>query len=150
MYWICNCDCGSKNIEIAGERLRQNLTYSCGCINSRGEEKISNILAENNINFLREYKPKDFVLSTGGQPRYDFAILNSDKTISYFIEYHGIQHYLFTPQGRYNQEEIDKIDIRDYEKKQYCINNNIPLIEIPYYKFNNLTINDLYFPELIH
>lgn len=31
MYY-CDCDCGKKNIEVTGERLRSGNTKSCGCL----------------------------------------------------------------------------------------------------------------------
>ena len=30
-YWICNCDCGTKNIVKNGQGLRKGETTSCGC-----------------------------------------------------------------------------------------------------------------------
>ena len=34
--------------------------------------------------------------------------------------------------------------------KEYCENNNIPLIYIKYTEYEKLNINSIYFPELIH
>ena len=61
---------------------------SCGCIRSKGEEKISKILTENNIIFKREYSPKDFVFDKSGRSTYfDFAIFDSNYNLLYLIEY---------------------------------------------------------------
>lgn len=52
---------------------------SCGCLKSVGEEKISQLLTENNISFNREKIFNDF------KPyRYDFYVDNK-----YIIEYDG-------------------------------------------------------------
>ncbi len=147
-YWYCDCDCGTKNIEIIGANLRQGITLSCGCLRSKGEFKIAQILTENNISFIKEYTP-NFIMSTGGKPHFDFAILNNKKEIKYFIEYQGEQHYMEQPRGYFSQEDLDKIKTRDKEKKQYCEENNIPLIYIDYTKYNTLTIKDLYFENLL-
>lgn len=32
--WICDCDCGNKNIEVRGDRLKSGQTKSCGCYNN--------------------------------------------------------------------------------------------------------------------
>lgn len=88
-HWICECDCGSKNIEISGHNLISRDTKSCGCVRSKGEEKIAKILTENNISFLREYCIKDYQMTTGGNPRFDFAILDENNNVKYFIEYQG-------------------------------------------------------------
>lgn len=148
-YWYCNCDCGAKNVEIVGSSLRQGTTLSCGCLRSKGEFKISQILSENNISFEKEYTP-NFTMITGGYPHFDFAILNKNGSIAYLIEYQGEQHYMEQPRGFFNQQNLDDIKIRDKEKKQYCEDNNIPLIYINYKQYKTLSLQDLYFPDLIH
>ncbi|PEN79286.1 hypothetical protein CN544_21970 [Bacillus toyonensis] len=32
-YWLCNCDCGTKNKSVNGYSLRNGKTISCGCYN---------------------------------------------------------------------------------------------------------------------
>lgn len=32
IYWLCNCDCGTKNIEVAESNLTRFHTTSCGCV----------------------------------------------------------------------------------------------------------------------
>ena len=32
IYWKCSCDCGNYSV-VSGQRLRDNITKSCGCIN---------------------------------------------------------------------------------------------------------------------
>ena len=121
LYWHCDCECGTKNHEVSGHHLKSGNVLSCGCLRSRGEEKIAKILSDNNIFFKREYIANDYTLSTGGHPRFDFAIIDNDK-ILYFIEYHGEQHY----QSRgnlYTDEKVRIIQQRDKEKLQYCNNS---------------------------
>lgn len=148
-YWICNCDCGTKNKEINGRYLVNGRTQSCGCLRSHGEEKIAKLLTENNINFIREYAPKDCFLSSGKHPFFDFAILNSDKTIAYYIEYQGEQHYI-SRGNIYTPEKLEIIQERDRQKKDYCEAHNIPLIYIKYTEYNTFNLQDIYFPEYIH
>ena len=141
-YWICECDCGSKNIEIDGHNLISRGTISCGCIRSKGEEKIASILTENNILFLREYILTDYTFSTGGHPKMDFAILDSENNIKYFIEYQGEQHYvargsIFTP------EKVAQIQLRDKEKLQYYQSINIPIKYIKYTEYETLKLENL-------
>lgn len=58
------------------------------------------------------------------------------------IEYQGEQHYkpvMFSSETL--EEAIEKFEYtkkHDAIKEQYCINNNIPLIKIPYWEFDNL------------
>ena len=65
--YICRCDCGHITNPIMGANLRKkNGTRSCGCMNSKGENIISQILTENNINFKREVKFDDCLSDNGG------------------------------------------------------------------------------------
>lgn len=32
VYWICDCKCGTKGIEVLGKSLKNGATQSCGCI----------------------------------------------------------------------------------------------------------------------
>ena len=144
-YWLCDCECGTKYHEVSGHHLKLGNIQSCGCMRSRGEEKIANILSNNNISFEREYIIKDLILSTGGNPRFDFAIVENNA-VKYFIEYHGEQHYI--ARGNiFTEEKVAIIQQRDKEKVNYCKNNNIPLIIIPYTRFKDLIINDLILKE---
>ena len=58
------------------------------------------------------------------------------------IEYQGEQHYNPIRYSSETQEEVIKkfkyTQNHDNIKRQYCINNNIPLIEIPYWEFDDL------------
>ena len=55
----CKCECGNE-CDVVGTSLRNGHTTSCGCINySIGERNIEQILQENNISYIREYKPLD-------------------------------------------------------------------------------------------
>lgn len=54
------------------------------------------------------------------------------------LEYQGIQHYDFT--NKFYSEEGQE---RDNLKREYCRNNNIKLIEIPYTDFNKINWNYL-------
>lgn len=43
LQWLCQCDCGTKII-VDGTNLKTGHTLSCGCIKSKGELKIRQIL----------------------------------------------------------------------------------------------------------
>ncbi len=129
-YWICKCEnCGSIK-SIRSISLRKGLTKSCGCIKSYGEEKIAKILTDNNINFQREYTFPDLVYK---QPlRFDFAVFTNDNKLSHLIEFDGIQHFETRNSGWNTQENLEKTQIRDLIKNNYCKENNIKLNRIKY------------------
>ena len=134
--WICQCDCGVVK-EIDGYSLRSGATESCGCIKSKGEEKITQLLLENNIEFEKE---KSFsncrYPDTNFQAKFDFYVNNS-----YIIEFDGKQHFNI---GGWNDDNNFSITKKhDEYKNNWCKKNKISLIRIPYTKLNTLTINDL-------
>ena len=93
------------------------------CKLSKGELKIFKILSENNINFKTHHRFNDLNLI------FDFFL--PDENIA--IEYDGIQH--FEPINHFGGfKSFENQKIRDKEKDEYCIKNNIHLLRIPYYK----------------
>lgn len=141
--WKCKCQCGTV-IDVLGTNLIRGHTISCGCYkNSKGEERILNFLIDNNINYKRQYSFSD--LSRINPLRFDFAIFKNN-TLFCLIEYQGEQHYQCIEhwggeKGLIQRQENDNL------KKNYCINNNIKLIEIPYTEYKQ--INDILSKELL-
>ena len=136
-YWDCRCNLCGKIKTYEAYMLKNAIPNSCGCISltSKGENKITQILKENNITFKKEYSFEDFYSYKGHPYRFDFAIFND--TLQCLIEYHGIQHY----NSNYNfghEERFEDIHKRDVLKEQYCKNNNIPLIVIPYSDYEKI------------
>lgn len=126
----CQCDCGGIAI-IDANNLRNGITNSCGCLKSKGEMIINNWLQKHKINFIPQYSHPEIILKSGRHPFFDFAILNSDNTVKYFIEYNGMQHYQIT--GGWNTKEQFKItQDRDNQKRAWCEKLNIPLYIIRY------------------
>lgn len=126
----CKCDCGSIILVTYSDLVTGN-TKSCGCSKSHGEERIAKLLSENNVEFAREYVPKDFQLKSGGRPRFDFAVFKNG-VLSHLIEYDGIQHFEYTNSGWNTKENYEKTRVNDEQKNKYCEDNKIKLIRIKY------------------
>lgn len=140
IIWKCKCECGKEVFVPSGDLCHGN-TKSCGCqqYKSQGEKKIKNILTVNNIPFVQEYKCKDLIFSdTGYQARFDFYVNNH-----YIIEYDGRQHFIQGNGAYDNKEKFQRTQEHDVIKNQYCKDNNIPLIRIPYTELDNITIEML-------
>ena len=105
-------------------------------------QKITKILQENNINFKREFTFSDLLGDGGGRLRFDFGILDANDNLLYLIEYDGIQHFEINCFGN-NKNDFDILKKYDKIKEEYCKNNNIPLIRIPYTKLGTLNLQDL-------
>ena len=138
-YWICQCDCGNITKPISGSSLRSGNTRSCGCLKSSGEEKISQILLDNNISFIKEYNFPDLVSPLGRRLRFDFAIFENYE-LKALIEYQGQQHYKSV--DYYGGEEKLKQRMEyDKLKREYCNKKNIKLIEISYKELSLIDFN---------
>lgn len=121
---------------IHGEFL-QNKSYhlqGCGCRQcnySKGERSVSDFLIRNKINFTPQYQFKD--CKNIKQLIFDFYL----HDLNICIEYDGEQH--FRPIDVFGgEDEYENTKIRDSIKTKYCEENNIKLIRIPYYEFNNM------------
>lgn len=137
--WKCQCDCGNI-FYTSAEYLQSGHVNSCGCfiLSSRGQKKIENILKQADIPFIKEYAFNDCRdPKTNYLLRFDFAILNNDNSINRLIEYDGIQH--FKPNSFF-KETLEQRQSKDNYKNHYCQQHNIKLIRIPYFQYNNLSL----------
>lgn len=125
---ICQCLLCGDIIETRVNWIKNGTIGSCGKHSkSRGEIHVKDFLTSINCNFKDEYTFND--LSDKGKLRFDFAILNNENKVIMCIEIQGNQHYDCN-NGWYNSDVIT----HDKMKKEYCINNNIPLLIFDYSK----------------
>lgn len=102
--------------------------------NSKGEFKIKKYLTENNFDFKEEYTFNDCKNKMPLQ--FDFIVyLNNNKFI--LIEFDGLHHY--EPIERFGGvKTLEYTQQNDQIKNDYCKQNNIPLLRIPYWEYNNI------------
>ena len=135
IQWLCHCVCVNMWI-VDGSNLRTGLTKSCGCISSSiGESNIQQILKSNFINYKKEYIVKEI-----GNLRFDFALLDNDKIIR-LIEFDGIQHYTSITGVWNTNDSLEERQKRDRKKNEWALKNNIPLVRIPYWERDNITLD---------
>lgn len=105
------------------------------CIQSAGESKMISLLERKGFHVLPQ---KRFGIKDTCD--YSFDAYDVDNNIAY--EYQGEQHYIpvnFAGKGEeWAKNELRIVQERDKIKSDYCRNNNIPLIEVPYWEFNNM------------
>jgi len=137
-HWLCQCECGGTIIRSTYNLKHLGKYQGCGCTKSLGEEAISKLLLDNNINFTKQKTFDNCKFpDTHYHALFDFYVDNK-----YIIEYDGIQH--FKPVGGWsNEEAVKHTQEHDQYKNQYCKEHNIPLIRIPYTHYNDLCIDDL-------
>lgn len=129
--WRCKCDCGSIINVLAGN-LRKNNTSSCGCINSKGNMRIKQLLLDKDIIFKSEFIFSDCLTENGYPHRFDFALFNSENQLVGLIEYQGNIHFQYRENGWNTEETFLKRIESDRKKYDYCNNHNIRLYYINY------------------
>lgn len=136
-YSYCKCDCGNF-ITVRNNSLKTDNTKSCGCLKSKGELLIEQILKENNIPFITQ-KTFDDLFGDSGKKKlsFDFYI----PSMNMLIEYQGEQHYSKRWSG---EDRYCKQISYDEKKRQYCKDNNFILKEIPYWDYNKIDYKYLF------
>lgn len=124
--FLCKCSCGMYTI-TTGNKLRTGHTQSCGHLrNSKPEAIIVHYLRALGISFKKDFMFKDLLSEKGYPLRFDFKI-NTEN--GYFLlEYQGIQHY----KEQANEFGKQQREVTDIQKKEYCKEHNIELVEIRY------------------
>ena len=101
---------------------------------SKGEKKINDILIDIGVEFCSELRlkkcRKKYALP------FDFGVYENGKLIL-LIEYEGEQHYKPVDYFGGNEAFQETIE-NDNIKREYCKNNDIDLLEIPYWEYENI------------
>ena len=109
--------------------IPQDILHGVGCPQcniSKGENQIAKWLSLHNIEYIPQKKFNDCI-DIHSLP-FDFYLPNNNKC----IEFDGKQH--FEPLKHFGgQESFEYRQRHDKIKTEYCKNNNIPLLRIPYY-----------------
>jgi hypothetical protein len=130
IFWICKKCNNSWQCKISN---RTQGKHGCPkCSSSKGENLLESILNKYNIVYNKEQifdKCKDIK-----NLRFDFYLLDYNLC----IEYQGEQHYNNRLSSRYNEEFFANIQKKDNIKRDFCKNNNIKLLEIPYWEQKNI------------
>lgn len=118
----------------------QRLCDSCSC--SKGEDAIRKELKAHNIKFISQYKFDDLRGKNKQFLKFDVGILDDENNLKFLIEYQGEQHYFpvdFANKGEaWAKNQFEKNKYRDKIKIEYCKNNSINLLEIPYWDYKNI------------
>lgn len=105
---------------------------------SKGEKAVENVLQDLNIVYLPQYTFSD--CRDKNTLPFDFYLPDLNKC----IEYDGQHHYYpvtFNGVSEERAKENHLITIKHDEiKNQYCKNNNIELLRIPYYNFKDIEV----------
>lgn len=138
---IFECPICGKHFSSSFPAVLRGSVRSCGCFSlSRGEEKIKNILEQINISFICQKTFDD--CRAIKCLKFDFYLPDYNCC----IEYDGEQHF-HAISGFGGEERFKRQQKYDEIKNQYCKQNKIKLIRIPYTDFEK--INKEYLLERI-
>lgn len=141
IIWHCKCDCGNE-IDVPCGSLLRGHTRSCGCNHrSKWEQKIDYYLRKNNIRFETQ-KRFENCRNLEGTDKLPFDFYIPDY--SAVIEYDG-EHHFIPIKGWGGDTKFAKTKLNDTIKNNFCEDNNIRLLRIPYtYSENEIyqAIND--------
>lgn len=150
--WIKNNNCDFKLLSNEFKSAKSKIKFQCNkghifetswnkiysqnagcpiCHSSKGEDFIKRYLDSNNIKYEMQ---KSFEgCKYKKMLRFDFYIKNKNTC----IEFQGYQHYepvkIFGGDNRFKAQQV-----KDNIKVEFCKNNNIKLIRIPYFEINNI------------
>lgn len=131
------CRCGTKfkanfdKIKFR-DKIRCNV---CSKKTSNPELVIGKKLKQLNLEYIEQFKFEDCLYID--KLVFDFYI----PSLNICIEYDGEGHYKpfrFSKDKEAMQKKLEETQIRDKIKDKYCKENNIKLIRIPYFEFNNI------------
>ena len=136
-YVKCQCkECGNE-----WSTTYSNLTNPCNhtgcprCSKSKGEKKIISILENKKV----EYECQKTFKECKDIHVLPFDIYIPSKNTC--IEYDGEHHYKVIPRSKDNSkniQEFNTIQQHDRIKNDFCKNNHINLVRIPYYEYDNI------------
>ena len=141
---LIDFNCGHEPHNIAPYAYKQG--KGCPkCKASKGEKEVVRILKEMNINYQEQYKFED-CRSINPLP-FDFYVSELNLCIEYDGEHHyksvvyynkfDSEHKRLLAQ-KIAEERLRETKRRDKIKTDYCKNNGINLIRIPYWEFDNI------------
>ena len=135
IHFICN-----KHPQYGiQKKLLCGFQKTLGCVHcnpSKTETLLEDILDRNNITYITQKRFK------GCKDKYTLPFDFYLPDYNILIEYDGEFHYMPIRKGKMTDEEaikqLETQQRRDKIKTEYCNDNNIPLIRIPYWEKDNM------------
>lgn len=109
---------------------------------SKFEDTIAKLLRDGGVQFKREVSFKGLNGLHRKPLRFDFVIYKNNK-ICACIEADGIQHFYWTKVFQKTIFDFKRTQEHDRIKNAWCLKNRIPLIRVPYWDKDNLTLEKI-------
>ncbi len=131
-WWRC-LKCGHEWQATPNTRVRMK-TGCKKCASSKGEKIIKTFLDYNEIKYVFQHKFQDCIDKR--KLPFDFYLLDYNICVEYDGEFHyELSRFVNKKKAT---ERLKNIHRRDRIKTNYCKKNNIRLIRIPYWEFDNI------------
>jgi hypothetical protein len=104
------------------------------CNESKGEARVTEYLKKKNITFKPQQEFKD--LKHKNCLKFDFYLTE----LNILAEYDGVGHFkaTFGSTSEERQKNLEDCQHRDKIKTEWALRNNIPLLRIPYWDYDNI------------
>ena len=113
----------------------QRCKFRCPeCDYSKGESRANNYLINNYVYYIPQKTFEGLVGVNKGLLSYDFYL----PEYNLLIEYQGVQHEKYVLGLHKSEKDFKKQQEHDRRKREYAKNNNIELLEIWYWDFENI------------
>lgn len=138
-YLKCKCNIHNHEYMVSPRTILYNKSSGCPlCTQSLGENKMVRILNGMGYNIIQQHTFPNCKYI--GLLRFD----GYSESAKIAFEYQGQQHYYpidFSGKGNeYAKQQYEQGIIRDEIKRKFCKENNIRLIEVPYWEYNNMEL----------
>ncbi|AYV77057.1 MAG: DUF2726 domain-containing protein [Barrevirus sp.] len=124
------CVCGNKST-ICFSSFQQG--HRCGCIRSKGETMLAQILDKLKLEYTRQHTYPD-CRNVYCLP-FDFYVYYNGRI--FLIEFDGLQHFKFVERFGGADGFAQRIE-HDHIKNTYCIDNDIPILRISSKEIDNM------------
>lgn len=105
------------------------------CNFSKGEQRILKWMSDNKIKYTIQKTFNNCInIKTNRKLKFDFYL----PIQNLLIEFDGRQHYEDISTTSFKRELLNNIQFRDAIKTKYATDNNIKLLRIPYFRFNDI------------
>lgn len=117
---------------------------------SKGEIKVANLLRRGGLQFKQEVSFQGlYGINANHLLRFDFVVYKGNQ-IYCCIDFDGRQHFVYVPYFHKSPIAFRRQKEYDIRKNKFCLKNKIPLIRIPYWELENLTLQKIFnTPEFI-
>lgn len=130
IYFLCHiCN---KLFKCSYDNMTRLDTGCSHCKQSKGEKEVARILDDLQISYKSQVTYEGLTGLNGGLLKFDFGLNFNNRVL--LIEYDGEYHF----EKLYENDNYERLVEHDKTKNRFCKENNIPLLRIPYWNYDDI------------